>query len=83
MNESTPLEKLRIASAHLGQALSEVADAIMPYIREALEPVYTLAFVLHEQKLHSVATSKEWHLYKHSKKKRVRKKYRNRLEHRL
>ena len=74
-----------------GHAFSEAAGKI--FNRTFAEIRTTLSHILDvfeavgeaslQANLHHVASPREWHLYKHSKKKRVREKYRKRLTRRL
>ena len=84
--------------AELEEILQPVAEALGTLVRERLTPVIEelakkltgligkiakLMDTVWDGLLQSVATRKEWHFYKHAKKRRVRKKYKRRLETRL
>lgn len=78
------------ALAALGAAVRRIADAwqrLVGTIAEALGPVIRRSAQLitrwtdnwADAMLRAVATGKEWHLMKHARKARTRKKYRNLL----
>ena len=84
--------------AELEEILKPVADALATLVRERLTPVIEklakqltgvlgkiarMMDAIWDSLLQSVATRKEWHLYKHAKKRRTRKKYKRRLTLRL
>lgn len=60
-------------------AIMEVWDALAPAVKAILECIGRWS----EEPLRMVATSKEWHIYKHTKKKRIREKYKKRFKRRL
>lgn len=84
--------------AELEEILQPVAEALATLVRERLIPaieelakkltglirkIAKLMDTVWDGLLQSVAARKEWHFYKHAKKRRVRKKYKRRLETRL
>ena len=60
-------------------AARQIAEMLTPIIRAATEIVSKWI----SYGLRLVATPKEWHIYKHTKKRRTREKYRKRLTLRL
>lgn len=66
------LEKAKAAVECIAQALGEVWRSV----KEAFKKI-TSGFM--DALLHSLNNTKWWHLYKYSKKRRVRKKYRDKL----
>lgn len=63
-------------------ALSDAIDAFETFFRSIVEAAPIINDILTsptDEMLESVATGKELHFMRHSKKHRVRKKYRNRL----
>lgn len=64
----------RIADA-VRQLAEVIAKSLRPVIRTAGEMIDAWA----DERLRAVATGKEWHLMKHARKARTRKKYRNLL----
>ena len=85
--ENIPWETIQEIMAPVIEGIGEAFKILVEKIAEAFQPIMEKigAFFsdLHESLLHSVATPKEWHYYKHARKWRTRKKYRNRLERRL
>ena len=85
--ENIPWETIQEIAAPVIEGIGEAFKILVEKIAEAIQPIIEKigAFFsdLNESLLHSVATPKEWHYYKHAKKGRTRKKYRNRLERRL
>ena len=82
-------KRLSEAAAKAGVSMREAAAALMAFVRSTAEAVGVLVRAAAkyvyptDEMLESVATGKEWHLMKHAKKYRTRKKYRNRLAKRL
>lgn len=82
-------KRLSEAAAKAGVSLREAAAALMAFVRSTAEAVGALVSVAAkyayptDDRLKGVATGKEWHLMKHAKKYRTRKKYRNRLTKRI
>lgn len=77
------LQPIADAMAAIIKALAPVFKEIAEAICEAAKRIAERFSELWDALLRSVATRKEWHLYKHAKKKRTRKKYKNRLTKRL
>lgn len=67
----------------LAEAIAPVIEKLARAITAAVKNITKQINAIWEELLHSVATRKEWHLYKHAKKRRTRKKYKNRLTKRL
>lgn len=65
---------LRVRDAWLNLAAT-LAEALKPAIRSAAQLIEDWS----DAQLRAVATGKEWHLMKHARRARTRKKYRNRL----
>lgn len=80
-------QKNSAAFHEIAEAIQNAINAIVEKLIEALRPLIKQlveAFAdFYDRLLHSVATRDEWRRYKHSKKWRIRKKYRKRLERRL
>lgn len=78
------------AVEQLKEALLQVATAIRNAVRQIAEILTPIIKAVAENAskwisdlLRLVATPKEWHIYKHTKKQRTREKYRKRLTRRL
>lgn len=67
----------------LAEAIAPVIEKLARAITAAVKNITKQINAIWEELLHSVATRKEWYLYKHAKKRRTRKKYKNRLTKRL
>lgn len=83
-------EALRPIVEALSESIAKVIEAITPVFEEFARAVSSAIKVITERfeviwdaLLHSVATRKEWHLYKYAKRYRTRKKYKRRLTLRL
>ena len=63
----------------LTEAIAPVIEELARAITAAVKNITKQNNAIWEELLHSVATRKEWHLYKHAKKRRTRKKYKRRL----
>ena len=85
LNEAA--EKVASTARDAAVALGRAASAFVAFACSAAEAAkiikdekFLAQFTLPtDEMLKSVATGKEWHLMRHAKKRRVRKKYRNRL----
>ena len=60
-----------------------MAKALLEALKPVIEAVAARLSNFYEVMLRSVATPKEWHMMKHAKRWRIRRKYRNRLARRL
>lgn len=64
----------------VAEAVRKVAEAIVPIIKSFVDAITNW---WNKHALRIVATPKEWHIYTHTKKRRIREKYRKRLARRL
>ena len=73
------LERAREALQRVADALKPVIDAIIEAITPVIRAVADIVTRLWDAIARAVVPPKWWHLYKHSKKARIRKKYRKRI----
>lgn len=76
-------EKLMEAMDRLSETVRNVANAIIEAFRELAKAVGACLRNFLNQLYRTVATPREYHLMMHSKKRRVRKKWRGILHRRL
>lgn len=73
-------EAVQQVADSIAEAFRRLAEAIAPIIKTIVDG---LSSWWNKYALRSVATPKEWHIYTHTKKRRIREKYRKRLARRL
>ena len=76
-------KKIAEAVARIREAFEKMTKALLEALKPVIEAVAARLSDFYEAMLRSVATPKEWHMMKHAKRWRIRKKYRNRLARRL
>lgn len=81
--DAAALEALGAAYHRVVEAAQRLKDALLEAFAPAFKSAGLVVRSLYDSMLRSVATGREWHLMKHARKARTRKKYRSRLCRRL
>ena len=77
------LAEFRDAMQRIAAALIELRDRLAQALRPVIEALSRFVREFMKNALRTIATGKEWHIYTHAKKHRIREKYRKRLTRRL
>ena len=81
--DSETLAAFAEAVKRIGAVLLEIRDRFVQAIKPVVEAIAKSLRDFLKNAMRSVATKKEWHIFTHTKKRRIREKYRKRLTQRL
>ena len=81
--DAAALESLGAAWLRVVEAARRLKEAVLEAFAPVMRSLGDVVGSLYESMLRCVATGREWHLMKHARRSRTRRKYRSRLSRRL